>query len=175
MILGFSTHFDKAKTEPTKFPEKILTVFQRQAWDEGLEQYHKIAKHIKTLQNIDVAGVLMWGYENALKIHSIRGGNRWDSSKTIHFATGSRTPNYQCFMRARCVSVQDIQIKFDYENINCILVWVDGRFIHPKELKELAHNDGLTLDQFKQWFWKYTKKGSIPFNGQIIHWTNKRY
>ena len=48
------------------------------------------------------------------KIHTIRedGGNRWQSGRKIHMATGVRTKKYNCFRETECTEVQDISFIF---------------------------------------------------------------
>lgn len=50
--------------------------------------------------------------ETGTKIHTIRldKPNRWRAGKTIHFATGIRTKNYDNFKVGRCMSIQYIKI-----------------------------------------------------------------
>ena len=49
------------------------------------------------------------------------------------------------------------------------------RTLQPYEVKTLAHNDGLSMIRFNEWFWGATKKGTEIFSGNIIHWTGLRY
>lgn len=125
------------------------------------------------------------------KLHTIRKGNRWKAGKTIHFATGQRTKNYQCFHVAKCVSVQSIEI-IDCDNIppsqynnqvhvvsrefggvyfyNAFMIKVDGRALTVDEIITLAHNDGFDSTKgFYEWF------EFKEFSGQLIHWTDLRY
>lgn len=107
------------------------------------------------------------------KIHTIREDkhNRWKAGKIIHFATGVRTKNYNCFKEGVCVSVQTIEIKHN-KNVCKVLsrtVIVDGRELEPTEILRLAKNDGFkTKNDFFDWFNK-------DFKGKLIHWTNKKY
>lgn len=102
--------------------------------------------------------------KNGIKIHTIRedSNNRWTKSRPIQFATGSRTPQYNCFGEGVCTGVQSIMI-MDRS------VFVAGTRID--NIEEFAHNDGFdSVDDFWGWFDVYT-----PFVGKIIHWTDKRY
>lgn len=118
------------------------------------------------------------------KIHTIREDkpNRWKRGNEIHFATGVRTKNYNCFEELSCWSVQGFEIKFIINPKHTeVLIYVDGfrygfaRIIkckvsaYSKTLHDLAINDGFKdVNEFLEWF-------SEDFKGKIIHWTNKKY
>lgn len=97
------------------------------------------------------------------KIHTIRDNpERWTIGKKIHFATGVRTKNYNCFMMGECIGLQSIKIKFPY-------VHISERKLTPKEVVLLARNDGFnSIVDFWGWF-------NQEFNGIIIHWTDFLY
>lgn len=119
------------------------------------------------------------------KIHTIREDkpNRWKKGNTIHFATGVRTKNYECFEELTCWSVQKIEIKYFCENCSttAVTVFVGDKMIGGALMKhcqiqschdsvlQLALNDGFKdVNEFLEWF-------SEDFEGKIIHWTNKKY
>lgn len=122
------------------------------------------------------------------KLHSIRTdrSNRWKPGMKIHFATGMRTKNYECFAESKCISTQKIKIEYQnsifstgmytYQNEvkdPIILVYIDGVLLHGKEgsakIDMLAKNDGFeTTHDFFRWFNK-------DFTGKIIHWTDLKY
>ena len=100
------------------------------------------------------------------KIHTVRSDkkSRWSIGKKIHFATGVRSGNYNCFMEGICKGVQSIRIVGRQ-------VLVDGIRLPWEELEEFAKNDGFdNLEDFWLWFDHYE-----PFDGKIIHWTDKKY
>ena len=80
--------------------------------------------------------------ETGTKIHTIRldKPNRWRAGKTIHFATGIRTKNYDNFKVGRCMSFQYITISYREAEINPRLVpeWI----IH--DIPQVIGNDVLT-------------------------------
>jgi hypothetical protein len=106
--------------------------------------------------------------KKGIKLHTIRIDEkcRWKKGNKIHFATGVRTSNYNCFKEGVCTGTQKIEIKD-----RCI-------YIDDRELKltidtveYLSDNDGFdSVDDFWWWFDQY---GS--FVGKIIHWTDLRY
>ena len=100
------------------------------------------------------------------KIHTIRSDekNRWKIGNKIHFATGVRSSKYNCFGEGTCYGIQSVKI------INRA-VFIDSIILSWEELEEFSKNDGFdTLDDFWMWFDQYE-----PFEGKIIHWTDKKY
>ncbi len=101
------------------------------------------------------------------KIHTIRVDekSRWKQGNKIHFATGVRSSNYNCFKHGTCSGVQQIEIDINYS------VKVDGNNLNKMQIQALAWNDGfISVDDFKAWFKPY-----LPFQGKLIHWTERRY
>ena len=104
--------------------------------------------------------------KKGIKLHTIRWDqhNRWKSGMKIHYATGARTPKYNCFKEGVCVHVQNIKIS----NRN---IWADGVPLDNSEIEYLSINDGFdSLNDFWAWFDQYS-----PFTGKIIHWTTLLY
>lgn len=108
--------------------------------------------------------------DDAPKIHTIRRGSRWRAGMSIQMAFNVRTKMYDAFNKGiaeleTCISVQKIWIRPVLE-----LVFIDDRRLSAEEVETLAKNDGFdTVADFWQWF------GYEVFEGQIIHWTEKRY
>ncbi len=146
MILGF---IESRNGEPTLFMLKILACVR--------EEYRGLFRP---------------------KLHTIRRGNRWSAGAKLHLATGVRTKRFHQFAGINCsdwapgleycTGTQNIIIKNIFDDRNAVIV--DGRELHPEEILELALNDGFeTVDAFWNFFaWE-------DFEGQIIHWTEKRY
>lgn len=107
--------------------------------------------------------------KNGSKIHTIREDKpeRWKPGQQIHFATGVRSKNYNCFLKGNCISTQNIMILPDEQ-----LVKIDLDFLRAEKIHDMAINDGFdsVIDFFN--FFK-SKKGF--FSGKIIHWTNHKY
>lgn len=104
--------------------------------------------------------------KDGIKLHTIRidEHKRWKEGMKIHFSTGSRTPQYNCFKQGICKGIQRIVIK-DRE------VWIDGKGMMPDKVEWLAINDGFdSIEDFWAWFDQYS-----PFRGRIIHWSDIRY
>jgi hypothetical protein len=106
------------------------------------------------------------------KIHTIRENksDRWHHGIKIQMATGVRTKHYNCFTdQFKCVSTQRIFMTLGY-NLE-ITVDCDTYLYNPDKLK-LISNDGLTYNEFVQWFFP---NGKDEFSGTIIHWTDLKY
>jgi hypothetical protein len=108
------------------------------------------------------------------KKHTIRKGKRWQAGYFMHMAIGVRTSNYYQFNAdleplQRVKSTQEILITYYAEMLQ---VLVDGRYLYWNEIEILIENDGLTREQFINWFFP---KGEGEFSGQIIHWTDLKY
>lgn len=105
------------------------------------------------------------------KIHTIRQDqhNRWKAGMVMHMATGVRTKNYSMFCAVMCKSTQAVEIIGESDELNGVIVKVDGRALSLPEVKQLAWNDGFdNLADFWRWF-------SDDFTGKILHWTELRY
>ena len=109
---------------------------------------------------------------NGTKIHTIREDkhNRWHVGSIIHFCTGLRTKDYNCFDKGFVVSVQTINIMYHWKQLGpkyiVPVVTVDHKIVN---IGELARNDGFnSADDFLKWF-------DDDFSGKIIHWTEARY
>jgi uncharacterized protein YqfB (UPF0267 family) len=112
------------------------------------------------------------------KKHTIRSdkNNRWKKGNIIHFCTGLRTKNYNCFKTGVCTGTQIIQISY----VLCkaaeetgfspmLIVLVDNKLLGDVEVSGLIYNDGFeTVADFMKWF-------PEDFMGKIVHWTNLRY
>lgn len=104
--------------------------------------------------------------KKGVKLHTIRWDeqNKWSRGRKIHFSTGARTGNYNCFKEGECTGTQAIAI----HNRE---VFISGRSLLEDEIEDLSINDGFdSITDFWAWFDQYT-----PFDGKIIHWTGLRY
>ena len=105
------------------------------------------------------------------KIHTIRTDvpGRWKEGNQIHFATGVRTKNYECFKEGTCLYTQEVEIGVSAEYVNDYTVVIDGRSLGFSEIQQFAKNDGF---ENLMAFWLWFEDG---FKGKLIHWTDLRY
>jgi hypothetical protein len=106
--------------------------------------------------------------KKGIKLHTIRRDEkgRWKKGNKIHFSTGSRTNNYNCFKEGKCTGIQKVEIR----NRS---VYIEGRELSltTDKIEWLAINDGFDcIGDFWAWFDQYS-----PFFGKLIHWTELRY
>lgn len=174
MILGFKEYFDKEKTQPTEFKDKIASGIGAH-WDELKKD---------SVEGLDSDFIQNCRMHEMKKITSIRKGKRWEAGNLIHFATGVRTSSYYCFAKLYCKSVQDLQLIFlDDKTLTLISIdykcYVQRDLMHSSLLYELCRNDGLTTKQFRDWFFEASRFDAnldgYVFEGQIIHWTDLKY
>jgi hypothetical protein len=104
------------------------------------------------------------------KIHTIRkNSSKWTIGKKIHFVTGMRTKNHDCFKQGKCMGLQEFAIYWRGNTVYPVAVFVSGRTLTLDEVEILAKNDGFnTVDDFYRWF-------NADFKGIIIHWTDYLY
>lgn len=182
MILPFKEYFDKEKTKPTYFREKILAGIKetQELLNKGQFTPSELV-HFKTFKS---------------KLHTIRAGHRWKEGMKMHMAYGVRTKNYQQFNKyipelEVCKGVQDIRIKYyGLKKKNSVHISIDGHIfywgnvfgseidpsgsdamktLYANNIEKLAINDGFdSVEDFFAWFNK-------DFEGQIIHFTNLKY
>lgn len=140
--------------QPTFFAQKILNQL-------NLNTIGEIPDDVKTV----FGGVLSFhivAKAGLKKRHTIRAGNRWNVGDVFSPRVWTGKPYYSK------------QLQFA-PNITIKKVWpfelINGEFYLPGAscttiIQTIANNDGLTLDDFKEWFNK-------PFKGQIICWDDQ--
>ncbi len=165
MTLGFKTKFPWG--EPTYFMQKIIASVPVPEDDPQSSP-----------------GNMFQSYTP--KIHTIREGQRWKAGDLLHMATGVRTKQYHRFnenIRSLWFvkSVQRFDLKLRSPDV-CIL-FIDKNIMYSKNagegstvihglewMEQFVKNDGFeSIEQFFRWF-----KEPVD-NGQIIHWTDKKY
>lgn len=72
------------------------------------------------------------------------------------------------------IGIQHIELKYHAAD-DTITARIDGRDWLDADCYELAKNDGLTVEDFKEWFFGKSPKGDTTFTGVIIHFTKFRY
>jgi len=97
-----------------------------------------------------------------IKGHTIRAGHRYKVGDTFSPRIWNDKP-----YRSKQVTIwSDTTIKKIWNfKIDARGYWLNGRLLNYKELKVIANNDGLDLDDFELWF-----RSGKPFDGQIICW-----
>lgn len=100
------------------------------------------------------------------KLHTIRNGNRWKVGDKFSPRVWSGKP----YNSKQIILCEDLQIKKLYSFSKDLIsknFYLNGVEIAVDDLKIIAKNDGLLLDDLLLWF-----KYPLPFNGQIICWSD---
>lgn len=167
MVTSFKTKFEDGT--PTFFIESIYKSVRDCGLSDNIEIPEDMAHIVSLVTNQPTL--------HKPKRHTIRKGNRFKEGDLIHMATGVRTKNYKCFLIIPVVSVQQIEIKVTKSDVWKIHIDGADLFTYTR-LVDLAHNDGLSIERFIEWFHKAGEKdadGMSTFKGQIVHWTNLLY
>lgn len=72
------------------------------------------------------------------------------------------------------IGIQRIELKYHADN-DTITAKIDGREWLDADCYEIAKNDGLSIPDFKEWFFGREPKEDKVFRGVIIHFTDFRY
>lgn len=158
-VLTFSRYFPKGHPkagQPTFFVENIL-------------------KGIHKVKDGYVYG------ECALKLHTIRAGDRWNVGDMASLRVWSDKP-----YRSKQIEFAQVEVKktwaFDLIADHISVEWfINGQqmgYYTPKtaseyrnpDLFKVAKNDGLAIEDFATWFEVHPKKKNCEFHGQIICW-----
>jgi hypothetical protein len=100
------------------------------------------------------------------KIHTIRAGQRWQAGTVAQFCVHAGQPTQREFWPPQVVRlVQTIEL-------TATELRVDGRLLSPAEFSALAQADGFaTTTELLAFFGDKL----LPFQGQLVHWTERRY
>ena len=100
------------------------------------------------------------------KIHTIRAGQRWQAGEVAEFCVRAHQPDQHAFWPSLpVVSIQAIEL-------TTTELRVDGRLLSPTETLALAQADGFETTAALLAF--FADK-PLPFRGQLVHWTERRY
>ena len=100
------------------------------------------------------------------KIHTIRAGQRWRARDTAHFCARAQQPDqYEFWPPLPVLLVQEVELTATDLRVN-------GRLLPPTELLALAQADGFDTAAGLLAFFA---DQSLPFRGQLVHWTTCRY
>jgi hypothetical protein len=111
------------------------------------------------------------------KLHTIRRGKNWREGMSIQFYQNARQKTMKKFREdGKALVVQVIKVSRPERYLGPPrepVIIVDGRQLTPLECHELAHRDGFAdLDELLRFI---CQLHSLPFEGQLIHWTDLRY
>ena len=115
------------------------------------------------------------------KPHTIRAGQRWRVGMSIQFYRNARQKSMAKIREnGEAKAVQTVRVDREsatYLNESRTIVWpgifIDGRELKPIECMMLAQNDG--FDNVTELVAFLDNAHGLPFEGQLIHWTDLRY
>lgn len=158
-VLTFSTHFPKGHPKEGK-----QTFFREKIW-AGLADRADGFKIPDEITDWD-----WYEYYNGIpKHHTIRSGNRWKVGDKFSPRIWSGKP----YASKQITFAPPIEIKKIWEiKIEGYQVFINkelfSQFQYSNQVANLAKNDGLSVDDF--WNWFPCKPGKV-FEGQIISWS----
>lgn len=84
------------------------------------------------------------------------------------------SPQVEIAQRHNPIGVQAVELYYHSDN-DTITARIDGREWLDADCYELAKNDGLSVQDFKEWFFGKDPQEDKVFKGGIIHFTDLRY
>jgi hypothetical protein len=108
----------------------------------------------------DFKMLILSGY----KIHTAQIGGRWSVGRKIHFSTGNRTPEYNCFMEGIVFRVDRVLMQPEGRKI-----YINDSILSNYQKSAFIINDGFRSSED---FWKWFNQ---PFIGQLVQWTDLIY
>lgn len=85
-----------------------------------------------------------------------------------------RSPQKEVLQCHTPIGVQPITLSYHADN-DTVTANIDGCEWLDADCYTLAKNDGLSTEDFKEWFFGRDRKRDMSFQGVIIHFTNFRY
>lgn len=138
------------KGEPTYFVEQML----KQLIADGKATTEDLKGPFVDCSVLDKVGY---------KGHTVRKGHNFKAGD--YFKPKVWTDKPYCSVKHQFAQPVLVEKTFDFELTHSDFL-VDGKIYCLKALTALAHNDGLSSDDFECWF------NEEPFDGQIIVWNN---
>jgi hypothetical protein len=164
-----------SRTFPSYHPRKgESTYFVEQIWN-GLNYLQ-----LPVPTNKDLPHDFMWSIlplsNYGYKYHTIRAGKRWKVGDKFSHRVWSGIP----YQSKQIIIADDIEIKkvWDFEIVPKLFLYecawyINNEYINASsKVKELATNDGLTIQELAYWLsdGKMVNSKRKPFEGQIICW-----
>lgn len=84
------------------------------------------------------------------------------------------SPQVEIAQRSNPIGVQPIELRYHADN-DTITAKIDGREWYDADCYTIAKNDGLSVHDFKEWFFGEHPQEDKVFTGAIIHFTEFRY
>lgn len=147
MILGFKTQING---KLTKFRDKIL----KHLGDSAIDPFLARIANPGFMQLVHLSII-----DSTPKKLTIRDdpNNRWQAGQRIHFATGARTKQYNCFAIGECKDTKSIV--FDIGISSPLQIFINDKRLNGQELAQLAQDDGFEdVKTFLGFHWPLDKR-----------------
>lgn len=184
-VITFSRTFPKGHPRAGKNTLFVEQVLNSLGYDYYSGEYLSLLMELNQGRNIDLIGFYfglgMGDDTSNEKLHTIRSGHRWKAGDKASFRVWSGTP----YNSPQIIFAPDVEIKqvipfvIHSDRVDPETKWVDigSKYWHRTDveieksiLPTVAKNDGLSLQDFLDWF-KYPQ----PFEGQILCWKEVDY
>lgn len=162
--------------EPTYFVEKIVAGLVR------CEVNGCGTELIKSLRNNDLLSIstlyeLYKGTYGSFKYHTVRSGHRWKVgdkfSPRVWSGKPYRSKQIQFAPEIEVKKVWDLKIVKETDGIlESYEMMIDDKWF-ISSYQEIWTNDGLTYNDFCDWFKMDKAKNDVHFDGQIISWSDQ--
>lgn len=183
-VITFSKYFPgyhPRKGEETLFMEKIWKGLDTGNRRDG--EYSVWANHPRQMKDGHWQLPHLWRDQMIdkkfyPKYHTIRAGKRWKAGDMFSPRIWSGKPyaskQIEFAPPIRVTQTIDVRIEIDAPHYTYILVPQDKKDTYIMlGAKEVARNDGLSFEDFQDWFKPYCKTREDFFEGQIIIWNDK--
>lgn len=179
-VITFSRYFPKGHPkagQPTNFVEKIWKGLSKRQAKDDFETNNRINEYMGFCEENNIP-VLSW-YDAISKHHTIRAGNRWKVGEWFSPRVWSdkpyRSKQIEFSPPLQIKKIWDFTIEPHKEHDFAIHIndhyVADWKFKTANiMLKDVAKNDGLSKEDFIEWF---DCKKNPDFIGQIICWNEK--
>lgn len=172
-VITFSTkfpHYHPKKGEPTWFVEKIWKSWYNTNYFHGISEIESRYTDAMGFPSKPEHNI----HNHIPKHHTIRAGHRWKAGDWFSPRVWSGKP-----YNSKMVLIgPDIEIKKVW-NIEILchkglsyMFLIDGKVCPLVTLIDIIKNDGLTKEEFFNWFHPNENK-IVNFSGQIICWSDK--
>lgn len=160
------------KGEPTNFPEQIWNSIQTMQKEYFINYYSIVnlnpgkEKEAELFWNSGKGDYSLLGSKH----HTIRSGTRWKIGDRFSPRVWSGKP----YASKMITIAPDIEIKqiWTFEVDENGVISVGGFYVDEKTNRRISKNDGLSIDDFRDWLIMPCFRSGKPFRGQIICWND---
>lgn len=172
-VITFSRNFPTThprKGEPTYFVEKIFRSFITYEHLTSSDQNDFADYYCELISDLELTGLDYYP-----KHHTIRAGERWKVGDWFSPRIWSGKPyaskQIQFAPPIQIKKIWPVEIKISVECFEIGIPTTAKDYSFQLPIDEVSKNDGLSIDDFKNWFLIHPKKKEL-FQGQILCWND---